>query len=103
MILLLDSNKEGILDIAPLELFRITQIALHYPFHESSSLIFHEMGCSHYFVVDRLEDLVDEGGSRSSARVREHGSFRLVSSMWQSRHSEVDVHLVERCGRTGWL
>ena len=24
------------------------------------------MGCRHYFVVDRLEDLVDEGGSRSS-------------------------------------
>ena len=23
--------------------------------------------------------------------------------MWQSRYSEVNVHLVERCGRTGWL
>ena len=26
------------------------------------------MGCRHYFVVDRLEDLVGEGGSRSSSR-----------------------------------
>ena len=23
--------------------------------------------------------------------------------MWQSRYCEVNVHLVERCGRTGWL
>ena len=36
------------------------------------------MGCRHYFVVDRLEDLVDEGGSRSSWRAHEHESFRLV-------------------------
>ena len=33
---LLDSNKEGILSIALLELFRITRITLHCPFHESS-------------------------------------------------------------------
>ena len=39
------------------------------------------MGCRHYFVVDRLEALVDEGDSRSSSRVREHGSFRLVSQL----------------------
>ena len=48
---------------------------------ESSSLIFHKMGCRHYFVVDRLEDLVDEGGSRSSSRVHEHENFRLVSQL----------------------
>ena len=39
------------------------------------------MGCRHYFVADRLEVLVDEGDSRSSSRVREHGSFRLVSQL----------------------
>ena len=70
--LFLDSNKEGILSIALLEFFRITQIALHCPCHESSSLIFHQMGCRHYFVVDRVEVLVDECDSRSSSRVREH-------------------------------
>ena len=31
---LLDSNKEGILSIVLLELFRITRITLHCPFHE---------------------------------------------------------------------
>ena len=36
------------------------------------------MGCRHYFVVDRLEDLVDEGDSRSSSRAHEHENFRLV-------------------------
>ena len=79
--LFLDSNKEGILSIAPLGLFRVTQIALRCPCHESSSLIFHWMGCRHYFVADRLEDLVDDSDSRSSSRVREHGSFRLVSPL----------------------
>ena len=38
------------------------------------------MGCRHYF-ADRLEDLVDEGDSRSSSRVREHENFRLVSQL----------------------
>ena len=38
------------------------------------------MGCRPYFVADRLEALVAEGDSRSSSRVREHGSYRLV---WQ--------------------
>ena len=79
--LFLDSYEEGILSIAPLELFRRTQIALHCPCHESSSLILHTMGCRHYFVPDRLKALVDEGDSRSSSRVREHGSFRLVSQL----------------------
>ena len=37
------------------------------------------MGCRHYFVVDRFEDLVDEGDSRSSSRAHEHENFRLVS------------------------
>ena len=37
----LDSNKEGLLSVAFWEMSRITQIALHCPCHESSSLIFH--------------------------------------------------------------
>ena len=39
------------------------------------------MSCRHYFVVDRLEDLFDEGGSRSSWRAHEHESFQLVSQL----------------------
>ena len=39
------------------------------------------MGCRHYFVVDRLEDLVDEVGSRSSWRAHEHEIFQLVSQL----------------------
>ena len=39
------------------------------------------MGCRYYFVADRLEELVDEGDSRSSSRVREHENFRLVSQL----------------------
>ena len=39
------------------------------------------MGCRHYFIVDRLEDLVDEGGSRSSSRAHEHENFRLASQL----------------------
>ena len=37
------------------------------------------MGCRHHVVADRLEDLVDEGGSRSSWRAHEHENFQLVS------------------------
>ena len=48
--------------------------------------------------------LFDEDDSRSSSRVREHGVFCLFHNfMWQSRYSEVNVHLVDRCGRTSWL
>ena len=79
--LCLDSNKEGILSIALWELFRTTQIALHCPCPWSSSLTFHQIGCRHYFVVDRLEDLVDEGDSRSSSRAHEHENFQLVSQL----------------------
>ena len=49
--LFLDSNKEGILSIALLELFRMVRATLHCPFHESSLLIFHWMGCRRYFVT----------------------------------------------------
>ena len=37
------------------------------------------MGCRHYFVVDRLEEIVGEGGSRSSWPFHEHDNFQLVS------------------------
>ena len=33
------------------------------------------MGCRRCFAANRLEVLVDEDESRSSSRVREHGSF----------------------------
>ena len=37
------------------------------------------MGCRCCFLLNRLEVLLDEDDSRSSSRVREHGSFLLVS------------------------
>ena len=37
------------------------------------------MGCTHCFVVDLVEEIVGEGGSRSSSRVHKHENFRLVS------------------------
>ena len=40
------------------------------------------MGCRRYFAASRLEVLLDEDYSRSSSRVREHGSFLLVSKLW---------------------
>ena len=39
------------------------------------------MGCRQDFVVDHLEELVDEGDSRSSSRAHEHENFRLVSQL----------------------
>ena len=39
------------------------------------------MGCRRYFVANRLEVLVDEDDSRSSSRVREHGSLLFVSQL----------------------
>ena len=81
----LDSNKKGILSIALLELFRITQITLHCPFHESSISNRHWMGCRRSFAADRLEVLLDEDDSRTS-RVREHGSFLqlhvAIQTLW---------------------
>ena len=50
------------------------------------------MGCRHYFVVDRLEEIVGEGGSRSSWRAHEHKNFRLVSQL----HVAVQI-LWNRC------
>ena len=95
-----DSNKEGILSIALWELFRTTQIALHCPCHEASSLIFHRMGCRHYFVADRLEDLVDEDDSRSSSRVHEHENFRLVSQLQMAIQTPWNRCLSPRAGGT---
>ena len=39
------------------------------------------MGCRRYVAGNRLEVLVDEDDSRSSSRVREHGSLLLVSQL----------------------
>ena len=39
------------------------------------------MGCRRYFAASRLEVLLDEDDSRSSSRVREHGSFLLLSQL----------------------
>ena len=55
---------------------RITQKALHCPCPDH----FFDF-VTKYFVVDRLEDLIDEGDSRSSSRVHEHENFRLVSQL----------------------
>ena len=58
------------------------------------------MGCTHYFVVDRLEDLVGEGDSpiffHELTNTRIFGLFH--NCMWQSRHPEVDVYLLELGG-----
>ena len=78
---LLDSNKEGILSIANLELFRINRTILHCSFHESLLSNPHWMGCRFYFAANQLEVHPDEDDSRSSSRVREHGSFLLVSQL----------------------
>ena len=77
----LDSNKEGILSIALWDLFRIARTSLHCPFHESSLLIRHWVGCRRYFVANRLEVLVDEDDSRFSSQALELGSFLLVSQL----------------------
>ena len=67
-------------------------------------LDFSRMGCRHYFVVDRLEDLVGEGGSRSSWPIHEHESSQLVSQQnVQSKHSEVNAHLVQHWLLVTWL
>ena len=78
---LLDSKKEGILSNARLEMFRISRITLHCPFDESSPSNRHWMGCRRFFATNRLQVLLDEDDSRSSWRVREHKSFRLVSHL----------------------
>ena len=56
------------------------------------------MVCRHYFVVDRLDQLADEGDSRPS-RVHEHENFRLVSQL----HVAIQI-LWSRCPprRTVW-
>ena len=95
--LFLDSNKEDILSIALLELFRTTRTTLHCPFHESSLSIRHRMGCRRYFVANRLEVLLDEDDSRSSSRVREHGSFLLVSQLHVAIQTLRSQCLFPRC------
>ena len=52
------------------------------------------MGCRHYFVADRLEDLVDEGDSRSYEFTNTRNFCLFHNCMWQSRHPEVDVYFL---------
>ena len=96
----LDSNEEGILNIALLELFRITQTTLHCPNRGSSLSNRYWMGCKHYFVADRIElkclsmrvtlDLLHEFANTEI--------FGLPHNcMWQSRHPEVDVSISSSC------
>ena len=93
----LDSSKEGTLSIALLVLFRITQNALHCPRHESSSLIFFtervvgitllQIGLKILSMTVTL-DLLHE-----FANTEFFGLFD--NCLWQSRHPEVDVYLLE--------
>ena len=86
---LLDSNKEGILSIVLLELFRITRITLHCPCHESSLSNRHWMGCRlfllqiglKYFSMRMTLDLLHEFANTEV----------FCNWMWESRHSEINV------------
>ena len=49
------------------------------------------MGCRHHFVVDRLEDLVDEGGSRSSWRAHERSRTREFSACFTTECGNPDT------------
>ena len=55
------------------------------------------MGCRRCFVANRLEELVDEGDSRSSSRVRERESFLLVSQLHVESMS-MSSHCVNKPG-----
>ena len=95
----LDSNREDIEKIALSELFRTTQIPLHCLFHESLLSNCQWMGCRCYFAASRLEVLLDEDDSRSSSRVREHGSFLLASQL----HGAIQTLWCQcLCPRTVW-
>ena len=58
------------------------------------------MGCKHYFVANRLEDLVDEDGLSiffTSSRTREFSAC-VTTVCGQSRHPDVYVSLLELVG-----
>ena len=74
-------NAERTMRNALSELFRLTQIALHCPFHESSLSNCRWLGCRRYFAANRLAMLLDEDDSRSSSRVHEHENCWLVSQL----------------------
>ena len=77
------------------------------PCPESFSWTSYWTGCRLCFVVDLVEEIVGEGGSRSSWPIHEHESSQLVSQqnnrMWQSRYSEVNVHLLQHWLLVTWL
>ena len=101
---LLDSSREDIESIALLELFRITRITLHCPFHESSSVIFTEwvVGINLLQIgLKRLSMRVTLDLFHEFANTQVFGLFH--NCMWQSRHSEVNVYFLELCEETRWL
>ena len=77
---LLDFNREDILSIALLELFRTTRITLSCPIRRSSPSNCCWMGCRRYSAASRLEVLLAEDDFRSFWRALERGNFRLP---WQ--------------------
>ena len=93
-----DSNEEGIQSIALWELFRITRIVLHCPFHE----------CRFRIVTKWVADviLLQFGLKCFSMRMtldflHEFAITEVISlshnCMWQSRHSEVNVYFLSLC------
>ena len=75
----LRSNMTGILCTASLDPSRTIQTALHCPRPEQFSLSSYWTGCWLCFVVDRVEEHVGEGGSRSSWQIHDHENSEFVS------------------------
>ena len=100
--LFLDSNREDIENIALSELFRITRTTLHDPFHESSLEIRHKMGCRRYFAASRLEVLLSMRMTLDLLHELANTEVFCLfhNSMWQSRHSEVNVYFLALCEQT---
>ena len=77
--LCLHSNMIGMLCIASWSPSRTIQTALRCPSPESFALSSYWTGCRLCFVVNRIEEHVGEGGSRSSWPIHEHDSSQFVS------------------------
>ena len=75
----LHSSMIGMLCTASQGPSRTVETALRCPRPESCALTSHWTGCRLCFVVDRVEEHVDLGGSRSSWPIHEHESSQLVS------------------------
>ena len=75
----LRSSMIGILCTASWCLSRTIQTALRCPCPESFARTSYWTSCRLCFVVDLVEEILGEGGSRSSWQVHEHDSSQLVS------------------------